>query len=104
SLTRLLQEHHDAVGLLSAALFGVDRLRKHDDADPSVLDELQTDLIQLKETVDGIRDQALGDVLTLEEVRPVWLEPELGKHTAMFERAVSPMQLQWSLPSREVAA
>lgn len=104
SLTHLLQGHHDAVGLLSAALFGVGRLRKRSGSDDAALDELQTDLTRLKEAVDGIRNQALSDVLTLEDVQPVALKPELSQHSATFERAVSPMKLEWTWPTTDVAA
>jgi signal transduction histidine kinase len=101
SLTTLLQGHHDAVGLLSAALFGVERLRNGADTDHAALDALRTDLNQLKNAVDEIRDRALSDVLTLDEVRPVSLQRELGYHTETFQRAVSSMHLSWSLPDAD---
>lgn len=91
----LLHEHHDALGVLSAALFSVERLRTTQDAGSLV--ELKQDLEILRGLVGGIRERALTEVLSICPPTTTDLAGVLVNGRATFERAVEPLSVTWRL-------
>ena len=94
-LKDLLHEHHDAMGVLSAALFSVERLKRaHGTASTT---EIEQDLSMLRQLVGGIRERALAEVLSLCPLATTNLAEVLLAGRLTFERAAEPLRVTWRL-------
>lgn len=98
-LSVLLEEHHNALSLLSAALFGVQQLKRSDSQAEKVA-SLAEDLELLHRAVCGIREHALRELLVVCPPTRVSLRDALQAQRATFERMVAPMRIEWNIDDR----
>jgi two-component sensor histidine kinase len=97
-LSAVLHGHHDALSLISAALFGVARL-KASKAPSADIESLASDLEFLRSVVSGIKEEALGEVLSLKPPARVDLGSALAGPRDSFRRLVEPAALEWRIDS-----
>ena len=96
SLSRVLEGHHDALSLLSAALFDVKRLKSVEAGQEEVMN-LSRDLELLHGAVGQIKEQALREVLVLRPPVRVSLHAALERPRATFGRMVAPTRVEWDI-------
>lgn len=103
NLRALLQEHHDAATVLTAAMFSASKLR-NSVGDSAALEALSRDLAALQAVVEEIKERAYDDSLAIDEPVEVEIEPAIATSKDLIERAAEPTRVEWCVeaPSARV--
>jgi len=103
NLRVLLQEHHDAASVLTAAMFSASKLRNAG-GDSAALEALSRDLATLQAVVEEIKERAYEDSLAIDEPVEVDVEPVIAASKDLIERAAEPTVVEWHVeaPSARV--
>jgi signal transduction histidine kinase len=100
----VLQGHHDAVGLLTAALFSAHKLAPTSETEARTVDSLRRDLEALHAAIGGLKEEALSGVTALDAPIDVDLSSALASLAPTLERVMAPAAVAWQLPSDELSA
>jgi signal transduction histidine kinase len=102
-LAALMQGHHDALSVLSSALFSLERV-KGDSPQSTPVVALEQDLARLRGSMVELKQLARVEVTALGEPVAVDVVEVLTAARHSFERAVHPMRVTWSFPRGPVNA
>lgn len=103
NLTMLMQGHHDALSVLSAALFSAARIADSDAGATSVA-TLHNDLARLRAALVELKERARSEATALGTPVAVDAPQAFLLDKQVFERALHPMHIQWDLPTTSVWA